>query len=99
MAAGCGQGGVDVLDAAALDLPGGAHPGRVRVQQHAEQGLGVVGRSAVPVVAVGPVERREVELVDHVAHEPGEVAGGSQSRRSGAAGTAGRGRRAGSCTP
>jgi hypothetical protein len=41
-----------VLPAAALDLPGGAHPDRVGVQQHAEQGLGVVGGVAVPVVAV-----------------------------------------------
>jgi hypothetical protein len=31
---------------------------------------------AVPVVAVGSVERRQVELVDHVEDEPGQVVGG-----------------------
>jgi hypothetical protein len=66
----------DVLDAAALDLPGGPHAKAIGVQQHAEQQLGVVGGVAVPVVAVGPVEGRQVELVDHVQDEPGEVAGG-----------------------
>jgi hypothetical protein len=44
-------------------------------QEHAEQGLGVVGGVALPVAAVGSVEGRQVELVDYVAHEPGEVAG------------------------
>jgi hypothetical protein len=63
----------DVLDAAALDLPGGAHPEAVGVQQHAKEQLGVVGRTAVPVVAVGPVERGEVELVDDVEDAPGEM--------------------------
>ena len=37
---------------------------------------GVVGGVAVPVVAVRAVERGEVELVDDVEDEPGEVAGG-----------------------
>jgi hypothetical protein len=64
----------DVLVAASLDLPGGAHADAVRVEQHAEQGFGVVGGMAVPVIAVGSVERGEVELVDHVQDEPGEVA-------------------------
>jgi hypothetical protein len=39
----------DVLDAAPLDLPRGAHPQAVAIEQHAKQGLGVVGRVAVPV--------------------------------------------------
>jgi hypothetical protein len=65
----------DVLDAAALDLPGGPHAKGVGVEQHAEQGLGVVGGVAVPVVAVGPVERGKVELVHHVEHEPRQVLG------------------------
>jgi hypothetical protein len=30
---------------------------------------------AVPVVTVHPVERREVELLDHVQDEPGQVVG------------------------
>jgi len=59
--------------AASFELTGGAHADAVAVQQHAQQGLGVVG--GVAVVAVGPVERGEVGLVDHVEDEPGEVAG------------------------
>jgi hypothetical protein len=66
----------EVLDAAPLDLPGGAHPGGVGVQQHAEQGLGVEGGVAVPVGPVAAQERAEIELVDHVQDEPGEVAFG-----------------------
>jgi hypothetical protein len=31
---------------------------------------------AVSVIAVRPVERDKAELVDHVAHKPGEVAFG-----------------------
>jgi hypothetical protein len=38
---------------------------------------------AVPIVAVLAAEGLKVELVDHVEDEPGEVAGESQSRRSG----------------
>jgi hypothetical protein len=60
----------DVLAQTALDLSGRAHPARIRVQQHAEQDLGVVGGVAVPVVAVGSVEPGQVELVDHLQHEP-----------------------------
>jgi hypothetical protein len=50
-----------------------AHPDGVGVQQHAEQELGVVGWVTVPVVTVGPVEGAEVELVDYVEQEPGEM--------------------------
>jgi pyrimidine deaminase RibD-like protein len=66
----------DVLGAAAFELAGGAHAEAVAIQQHAQQGLGVVGGMAVPVITVGPVERTQVELVDHVEDEPGEVAVG-----------------------
>jgi hypothetical protein len=59
--------------AAAFDLPGGAHPKTVAVQQHTEQQLGVVGGVAVPVVAVRSVEGCQVELVDDVKDEPGEM--------------------------
>jgi hypothetical protein len=66
----------DVLMAAALDLAGGAHPDGIGVQQHPQQGLGIVGGVTVPVGAVGAQERLQVELVDDVEHEPGEVAFG-----------------------
>jgi hypothetical protein len=66
----------DVLSAAPLDLAGGAHPDGVGVQQHADQRLGVVGGVAVAVGAVGGKEPSQVELVDHVTDEPGEVAFG-----------------------
>jgi len=65
----------EVLAAAPFELPGGAHPDGVGVQQHAEQGLGVVGGVAVPVGAVAAQERRRVELVDDVQDEPGQVVG------------------------
>ncbi len=64
----------DVLVAAAFDLPGGAHPDGVGIQQHAKQRLGVVGGMAVPVAAMRPVEGDEVELVGDVKDEPGEMA-------------------------
>jgi hypothetical protein len=64
------------LVAAPFELAGGPHPQAVAIQQHAKQGLGVVAGMAVPIVAVLPVERVEVELVDHVEDEPGEVAFG-----------------------
>ena len=62
-----------VLGAAPLDLPGGPHPDRVAGQQHAQHGLGVIGGMAVPVGPIGTQERTEVELVDHVQHEPGQM--------------------------
>src|SRR6266545_4500136 len=61
---------------APVELPGGTHPDRVGVQQHAQQRLGVVGGMAVPVGAVGAQERLQVELVGDVEDEPGEVAFG-----------------------
>jgi hypothetical protein len=73
----------EVFGAAPLDLPGGAHPGRIRIQQHPKQGLGVVGGMAMPVSPIATQERRQVELVDDVQDEPGEWSSGSQSRRSG----------------
>jgi hypothetical protein len=65
----------DVLGQASFDLAGGAHADPVGVQQHPQQGLGVIGGVAVPVIPVRPVERGYVQLVDHVEDEPGEVAG------------------------
>jgi hypothetical protein len=90
----------DVFVAAAFELPRGPDPHAVAIQEHAEQGLGVVGRVPLAVVAVGSVEGFEVDLADDVEDEPGEVAGGEPvAQVRGAAGRAGRGRRAGSCRP
>jgi hypothetical protein len=63
----------DVLGQAAFDLAGGLNPKTVAIQQHPEQQLGVVGGMAVPVIPVRLVEGCEVELVDHVEDEPGEM--------------------------
>jgi hypothetical protein len=60
-----------ILGAAPLDLPRGAHPDGVGVQQHPQQALGVVGGMAVPISPIAAQERRQVELVDHITHEPG----------------------------
>jgi hypothetical protein len=66
----------DVLVAAAFELAGGAHADAVAVQQHAQQGLWVVGGMPMAVITVDTVEGLQVELVDHVEDEQGEVAGG-----------------------
>jgi hypothetical protein len=66
----------DVLGAAPFELPGGAHADAVGVQQHTKQEFRIVGGTPVPVGPVGLVERVEVELVDHVQDEAGEVAFG-----------------------
>jgi hypothetical protein len=70
---GCQDAEGDVLLAAPFDLPGGPYARAVAVQQHAQQSLGVIGGMPVTVVAVGPVKGFEVELVDHVEDEPGEM--------------------------
>jgi hypothetical protein len=83
----------DILVAAPLDLPRGAHPDGVGVQQHPEQGPGVVGGMAVPIGPVSAQERTEVQLVDDVEDEPGQVivgqpvaqVGGQQERLVGVA--------------
>jgi hypothetical protein len=63
----------DVLLAAARKLPGGAHAKAVAIEQEAEHGLGVGGGMAVPIIPVGSVEGVEVDLVDDVEDEPGEM--------------------------
>ena len=73
----------DVLAAAALDPARCALADRVGVGEQRQHHLRLVGGAAVAVGAVGGVERLEVELVDRLDHEPGEVVLGSQSRRSG----------------
>jgi hypothetical protein len=65
----------DVLGAAPLDLTGGAHADGVGVQQHRQQHPGHIGGPAVPVGPVGLEEWAQVELVDHVQDEPGQVVG------------------------
>jgi hypothetical protein len=65
-----------VVDAAPFDLPGGAHPDGVGVEEHPQQRLGVVGGVAMPVSPVGAQERLQVELLGDVEDEPGEVAVG-----------------------
>jgi hypothetical protein len=72
---GCGVAAQDaegnVLLTAAFDLAGGADPGAVGVQQHPR----LVGGSAVAVGSVDLEEGAQVELVDHVEDEPGQVVG------------------------
>jgi hypothetical protein len=45
----------------------------VPVQQDRNHDRGVMGGAAVPVRAVGPVERCQVEVIDRVDHEPGQA--------------------------
>ena len=65
----------EVLAAAPLDLPGGADAGAVGIQQHPQQHPGLVGGPPVPVGSVRGQERAQVQLVDHVEHEPGQMVG------------------------
>jgi hypothetical protein len=63
----------DVLAQAALDRPGRALADRVGVDDERDHHLRVVGRAAVAVPAIGGVEAAEVERLDRLDHEPGEV--------------------------
>jgi hypothetical protein len=63
----------DALAAAALDPPRGALADAVGVCEQGEHHLGVMRRAVMAVSAVSGVERPEVELLDRLDHEPGEV--------------------------
>jgi len=84
-----------VLMTVPLDLAGGTHAGRVAVQQHPQQHLGIVGGTPVPVRPVGGEERG---LVDHIQDEPGQAVGGQPVAQE-AAETAGHECWARSCRP
>jgi hypothetical protein len=56
------------------DLDGEVEFATILLFDSLEQGFGVVGGVAVPVVAMLAIEGLKVELVDHVEDEPGEVA-------------------------
>ena len=64
----------DVLPAAALDATRGALANAIGVGEQGQHHLGVVGCPAVAVGAIGGVEGVEVELLDRLDHEPGQVA-------------------------
>lgn len=85
---GCAVGGQDsegnIFLAAPLDLARGADAGAVAIQQHGQQHPGRIGGPAVPIGSIGLEEWAEVDLVDDVEDEPGQVIGpGSHSRTSG----------------
>ena len=63
----------DVLDQALLCPPRGALADRVGVEKEGDHHLGVVGGAAPAVVAVAGEERREINVLDRIEHEPGEV--------------------------
>ena len=63
----------DVFTAAALDPPRRALAHAVGVDEQGEHHLGVVRCTTVAIGAVGGVEGLEVELLDRLDHEPGEV--------------------------
>ena len=63
----------DVLAAAALDPSRGALADRVGVGEQGHHHLRIVRGAAVAVGAIGGVEGLEVELLDRLDHEPGEV--------------------------
>ena len=63
----------DVLATAALDPPRASLADAVGVGEQADHHLRLVGGGAVAVGAIGGVEGLEVELLDRLDHEPGEV--------------------------
>jgi hypothetical protein len=65
----------DVLGQAPLDLAGGTDPGAIGIQQHPSSIRGSYAARPCPVGAIGLEERAQVQLVDHVQDEPGQVAG------------------------
>jgi hypothetical protein len=65
----------EVLGAAPLDLAGGADPGAVGIQQHPQQHPRRIGGPTMPVSSIGLEERTQVELVDDVEDEPGQMVG------------------------
>src|SRR4029453_2225253 len=66
----------DALLAAALDPPRRALADRVGVEAERHHHLRVMGGAAPAVVAIGAIEALEVELLDRVQDEPGEMMGG-----------------------
>jgi hypothetical protein len=65
---------LDILDAAPLDPPRRPFPKRVAVQQQRDHHRRIVRRPAMPVIAVVPIERRQIELRDGIDHPPRQVA-------------------------
>ena len=63
----------DVLAAAPLDRPRGALTDAIGVGQQRHHHLRVVRRATVTVNAIGRVERLQVELLDRLDHEPGQM--------------------------
>jgi hypothetical protein len=65
----------DVLDTAPLDLPRRAHPDRIAEHQQRHHQRRIVRRTALPVSAIGAIERRQIKLADDIEHEPRQVLG------------------------
>ena len=63
----------DVLDAAPLDPPRRALADRVAVEQQRDHHRRIVRRPALPVVAIGRVERAQIKLRDGVDDKPREM--------------------------
>jgi hypothetical protein len=62
-----------VLDARPLDHPRGPRSTRIRVEQQRQHHRRLIGRPAAPVLAVGRIERRHIDPLDGIDHEPREV--------------------------
>jgi hypothetical protein len=71
--AGTDHPGRDVLNAAALEPPGGALPKRVAVEQQRDHHRRIMRRPAMPIGAIVAVERGEIQRVDGVDDKPREM--------------------------
>ena len=69
--------------AAALDRPRGPLPQRVAVEQQRDHHRRVMRRPTMTVRAVGTIELGQIDLADHVEHQPRQVTSSIHSRRLG----------------
>src|SRR5215211_4321816 len=71
----------DVLHAAALDAARGALTPRVRVEQKRQHHLRLKRRATPPVLTIGGIKRREIQLPHGLQNEPRQVALGQPIAR------------------
>jgi hypothetical protein len=60
----------DILAAPPLDRPRRPHPDRVGVDQQRHHHRRQMRRATMPVLAIGGVKRRQIQLVDDLQHKP-----------------------------
>jgi hypothetical protein len=62
------------IDAAVLDLVRRPHPLPVRVAHHRGHHRRVIRRLTMPIAAIGPIERGQIQLLERIEHKPRQMA-------------------------